>query len=216
MVVAAVDQAIVDYNDWKVLHRKPLQESFPNDYESLQGAWLIRYTRKKNGAHCSHQASHYVFKDRELYSYSPSKVDPLSLNSAFELDETCEPKRMSLLNRWNPSLVYRLSANMLELCNSREKNSFPPGFDVEADYCDEIIILERDQGVLPQPKSKRDVPPILDKDFGQLCWDDDYDWFAGSVLFKGREVQLYLQPESPSDVAVAVSRLKSYVKNPGL
>jgi len=208
----AVDQAMTEYNDWKELHRKPLPESFLSDYERLQGAWLIRYTRNRKNTGCRRNCTHYVFKGNELYLYCPSSVDPWWLDCEFKLDETCEPKRISLFNERNQLMVYRLSDGTLELCNSPEKNSFPPGFDVEADYCDEIIILERDQGELPQSKRKSDVSPIFDKDFGQLCWNDDRDWFAGSVLFKGREVELYLQPESPADVAVAVSRLKSYVK----
>ncbi len=139
-----------------------------------------------------------------------------------------------------PSYSYQVSGNILlftpvaETIDGRERFRFLPARGVFAvdgramiltfDVSDSdgqkirVMMLERQDGPVPEGKQPAGFGPIDDPLLGRLIWYDTYNWYDGSIGYKRSRfslrrsrIKINLSAMNPEDLEIVISRARKVV-----
>lgn len=189
------------------------------DRQAIQGLWRIVSTVAR-GQPSSSAGTHYHFDGHRVKEVVPSLAEGGSW-AVFDLSADGSPKRITMTyefpargggtRRQLHRGLYELSGDTLRICWPLMNDEFPPEF---SEQTQQVVSFERDHGPPPATKRRSLKASIKHKTLGTLAWDDDLDWWAGEVRFKGAPVELHIDPGTRGDeVAVAsAAELVKWVK----
>jgi len=193
-----------------------------NDSDLLQGLWKIQSSTSR-GQPVQESATHCWIRGNSIQEIVPDLVDDGKLRSTFVVEESASPKRLTQTLDYNgpdgppdpnPIILrylYQLNGDTLTLC-SGAFGEFPD--EISDDYS--VVTLVRDQGPVPESRKPSGTPPLIDEVLGTLAWDDNFNWYHGTVREPGgrdASIDLSVTPAAGTDVCGALSRAKQIVKD---
>lgn len=177
----------------------------------LEGNWRVLRTLSPGGYPAASGTTHYRFVGNQLMDYNPHLLDGGKW-STFELDLSLGrlthrrvvgtgERAWLRVDRW----LYALDGDQLQLCWPRIFGEYPS----EISSHHGIVVLQRDHGGLPPCLVAKGFAPVDVPGRGTLVWDDNLDWWRGTLHDKAGELDVIVLASSPEALPPAIERLSA-------
>lgn len=187
-----------------------------SDLDRLQGYWRL-VSASVAGHPFGAAYSHWHIQGNRLQEVTPHLVeDDAAVRTTLKLHCEARPNRIELMTEWLDEATgapfsshrqigfYEVHGDTFKVCFAEDDGNSPNPDDWTSGR---VEVFERHAGPPPNGKPRSGTPPILDEVLGLLVWDDNKNWYSGSLPgFGKRSLILRANPGAEAKAALVRAR----------